>query len=88
MIRQTVQCRGCEKEFVQWTTRQEFCTDPCRVAYHRRKYRQIAVEEAEFRRELRMNGEGSGTPQERKEAEEALARIVQEQQSMRFRRRI
>ena len=73
---QTARCRECNKEFVQWTARQEFCNDSCRGAYHRRKYRQQKVEEAEFQRELRMNG--YGTPQERKEAEEALARVVEE----------
>jgi hypothetical protein len=89
---ETARCRECNKEFVQWTARQEFCDDRCRGAYHRRKYRQIAVEEAEFRRELRLDGEGGGgTPEERKEASEALARIIEEvqgQQSVRFRRRI
>jgi hypothetical protein len=86
---QTARCRECNKEFVQWTARQEFCNDSCRGAYHRRKYRQQEVEEAEFQRELRMNGDGKGTPQERKEAEEALAKIVQESLvTPGFRRRI
>jgi hypothetical protein len=62
-------------------------SDQCRGAYHRRKYRQQAVEDAEFQRELRMNGHS--TPQQRKEAEEALVRIVEEQVSKhRFVRRI
>jgi hypothetical protein len=85
----TARCRECNKEFVQWTARQEFCDDRCRGAFHRRRYRELAVEEAEFRRELRKNGDGPGTPEERKEAEEALAKIVRESQvTPGFRRRI
>ena len=43
---------------------QQFCDDFCRGAYHRRKYRQQAVEEAEERREARIDGRG--TPEQRK----------------------
>ena len=71
---ETARCRECNKEFVQWTARQEFCDDRCRGAYHRRKYRQIAAEEAEERREARMNGRG--TKEQRKEASEVMAKIV------------
>ena len=89
MLMRTAKCRECDKEFFQKNVRGEFCSDQCRGAYNRRRYRQQAVEEAEFQRELRMNGHGHGTPQERKEAEEALAKIVQESLvTPSFRRRI
>jgi len=67
-------CRECDKELIQNTSRQEFCDDYCRGAYHRRRYRQQAGEEAEERREARIVGRG--TPKQRKEASEAMGRIV------------
>ena len=70
------QCRECNKEFISNNPRQEFCNDYCRGAFHRRKYRKIAVEEAEDRREARVNGHG--TTEEREKASEVLARIVAE----------
>jgi hypothetical protein len=70
------QCRECNKEFISYTPRQEFCNDYCRGAFHRRRYRQQAVEEAEDRREARLNGHG--TEEERQKASEVLARIVAE----------
>jgi hypothetical protein len=69
------QCRECNKEFVSYNPRQEFCNDYCRGAYHRRKYRRIAVEEAEDRREARLNG--NSTAEERQKAKEVLAQIIQ-----------
>ena len=67
-------CKECGKEFFQNRPFQVFCCDSCKGAFHRRKYRQIAVEEAEDRREARMNGgNGHATPEQRK----ALAGIVQ-----------
>ena len=45
-------CRECDKKLIGNASRQEFCNDYCRGAYyHRRRYRQQAVEEAEERRE-------------------------------------
>src|SRR6516165_12296197 len=70
------QCRECNKEFISNNPRREFCNDYCRGAFHRRKYRKIAVEEAEDRREARLNGHG--TTEEREKASEVLARIVAE----------
>jgi hypothetical protein len=67
-------CRECDKELIQNTSWQEFCDDYCRGAYHRRRYRQQAVEEAEDRRQARIDGRG--TAEQRKEASEAMARIV------------
>jgi hypothetical protein len=67
-------CRECDKELIQNTVRQEFCDDYCRGAYHRRRYREQAVEEAEERREARLNGHG--TPEERQKAREVVAGIV------------
>jgi hypothetical protein len=78
------QCRECGKQIIG-TVRKEFCDDYCRGAYHRRKYRQIKLEEAEERRHSRINGHGSA--EERKEAKEVLSRIVQAQQP-RFVRRV
>ena len=86
--RQISQCRECNKEFVQWTSRQEFCNDGCRGAYHRRRYRQQAVEEAEEQLQSKLNGDGHGTPKQRKEAADVLAKIVQRQQSVQLKRRI
>ena len=87
--RQMAKCRECGKEFYQKTTRGEFCGDSCRGAYWRRQYRQQAVEEAEERLQARRNGNGHATPEQRKEASEALAKIVQRGQvSGQFRRRI
>jgi hypothetical protein len=74
-VRMTVQCKECGKEFVENRPFQVFCNDCCRGAYHRRKYRRIAVEEAEDRREARLNGHG--TPEERQKANEVLAKIIQ-----------
>jgi hypothetical protein len=68
------QCRECNKELSSNNPRREFCNDYCRGAYHRRRYRQQAVEEAEDRRQARIDGRG--TPEQRKEASEVLARIV------------
>jgi hypothetical protein len=71
------QCRECNKEFISNNPRQEFCNDYCRGAYHRRKYRQQAVEEAEDRRKARLNGGGRGTEEQRQKANEVLAKIIQ-----------
>ena len=81
------QCRECNKEFISYNPRQEFCNDYCRGAFHRRRYRQQAVEEAEDRREARLNGHG--TEEERQKASEVLARIVaQADNGRKFVRRI
>ena len=61
----TTRCRECDKELIQNTGRQQFCDDYCRGAYHRRRYRQQAVEEAEERREARMNGRGTAEQRKR-----------------------
>jgi hypothetical protein len=70
-------CKECGKDFSENRPFQVFCNDYCRGAYHRRKYRQIAVEEAEDRREARLNGDGRGTEEERQKGNEVLARIIQ-----------
>jgi hypothetical protein len=79
------QCKQSGKEFKQNRPFQVFCGDRCKGAFHRHKYRQIAVEEAEDRREARLNGHG--TPEQRQQASEVLSRIIQEQQP-RFQRRV
>jgi hypothetical protein len=71
------QCRECGKEFIQNRPFQVFCDDRCKGAYHRRRYRQMAVEEAEQRREARMNGHSAPTAEERQSASDVLARIVE-----------
>jgi hypothetical protein len=78
-------CRECNKEFIQNTVRQEFCDDYCRGAYHRRRYRQQAVEEAEERRQAKLDGHG--TKEQRKEASKVMDGIVQ-RLSPRIHRRI
>jgi len=70
------QCKECGKDFIENRPFQVFCNDYCRGAYHRRRYRQQKVEEAEDRREARLNGDGRGTEQERQKASEVLARII------------
>jgi endogenous inhibitor of DNA gyrase (YacG/DUF329 family) len=79
------ECKQCGKEFKQNRPFQVFCGERCKGAFHRHKYKQIAVEEAEDRREARLNGHG--TPEQREQAKELLARIVGEQQP-RIQRRI
>jgi len=63
-------CRECGKPILG-TVRKEFCHDYCRGAYHRRKYRQQKVEEAEDR----LNGNGHSAA-EKQQASEAMAAIV------------
>jgi hypothetical protein len=79
-------CRQCDKEFVPNTVRQEFCDDYCRGAYHRRRYRQQAVEEAEERRQARIDGRG--TKEQRKGASEVLARMLGQRTERKMVRRI
>jgi len=71
------QCKECGKDFIENRPFQVFCNDYCRGAYHRRRYRQQAVEEAEDRREARLNGGGRGTEEQRQKANEVLGRILQ-----------
>jgi hypothetical protein len=78
------QCRECGNEFVQNRPFQVFCNDRCKGAFHRRKYRQQAVEEAEERRDARINGHG--TPEERQRASEVVARFVNERRGRIVRR--
>ena len=80
----TQECKECEKAFVPNRPFQVFCNDRCKGAYHRRKYRQQAVEEAEERLAERMNGHG--TPEQRKEASEAVASIIEGRQRSMVRR--
>jgi hypothetical protein len=79
-------CKECGKQFFQNRPFQVFCNDRCKGAYHRRRYRQQAVEEAEERREARVNGHG--TPEQRKEASEVLARIIGQRSERKMVRRI
>jgi len=76
-----IECRECGRPVIGGTARKEFCDDYCRGAYHRRRYRQQKVEEAE---DQRQNGAGFRSPQE---ATKALAGIV-EGMRPRFVRRI
>jgi len=69
-------CRECGKR-IFGTLRKEFCDDYCRGAFHCRRYRQQAVEEAEERREARLNGNGHGTPEQREEARKLMVGIMQ-----------
>jgi hypothetical protein len=70
-----MQCEECGREFrSKGDYGQRFCTDKCRGAFHRRRYRALAVEEAEF---VRINGHDPGTPEQREEAHEFLDEFVQ-----------
>jgi hypothetical protein len=80
----TQECSECGKGFVPNRPFQVFCNDRCKGAYHRRKYRQMAVEEAEDRREARMNGHG--TPEQRQRASEVVASIIERGQGRIVRR--
>jgi hypothetical protein len=53
-----MKCRECEREFVPSRWWQDFCCTDHRQAFHRRKYKQEAVEAAADAREERMNGHG------------------------------
>jgi hypothetical protein len=66
------ECRECGKP-IAGTARKEFCNDYCRGDYHRRRYRQIAVEEAEDRL---ADGDDRGTPEQRREARMALEQMI------------
>jgi hypothetical protein len=79
-----MECKECGMDFVQNRPFQVFCNDRCKGAYHRRRYRQQAVEEAEERREARMNG----GPQERGEASEVLVRVMKSLAPKMVRRRM
>jgi len=79
------QCKECGKDFIENRPFQVFCNDYCRGAYHRRKYRLQKAEEAEDRRQARLNGHG--TAEERQKANEVLARIIQKSRP-KFLRRI
>jgi hypothetical protein len=83
VCQQMSKCRECGKDIIG-TSRKEFCDDYCRGAYHRRRYRQQAVEEAEERRQARMDGRG--TAEQRKEASKVMDGIV-ERLSPRIQRR-
>jgi hypothetical protein len=65
---------------------QKFCSKQCQQKWNKDRYRAEAVEEAEERREAKMNGHG--TPEQRQKASEALTRIVEERRNERrmFRR--
>jgi hypothetical protein len=84
------ECKECGKWFIPNRPFQVFCGDKCKGAYWRHRYRQQAVEEAEDRREARMNGNGNGnghgTPEERQRASEVVARIIQGGQGRLIRR--
>src|SRR5262249_61113359 len=66
------QCKECGKDFIENRPFQVFCNDYCRGAYHRRRYRQQAVEEAEDRREARLNGGWRGEKEKREKGNEGL----------------
>ena len=80
----TEECRECGKDFIPNRPFQVFCDSKCKGVYHRRRYRQQAVEEAEERREARMNGHG--TPEERQRASEVVARFIERGQGRIVRR--
>ena len=66
-----MQCEECGREFrSKGDYGQRFCTDKCRGAFHRRRYRALAVEEAEF---VRID---PGTPEQRETAREFLDEFV------------
>jgi hypothetical protein len=65
------ECRECGKP-IFGTARKEFCDDYCRGDYHRRRYRQQAVEEAEDRL---ANGH-DGTPAQRQKASKEARAVI------------
>lgn len=76
-----MRCLWCEGEFIPtgaWE--QKFCCDVHRNAWNRRRRRDEkyaeAVEVRETEMELRQEGAGRGTAQQRQQAKEALAAFV------------
>jgi hypothetical protein len=68
----TEECRECGKDFIPNRPFQVFCDSKCKGAYHRRRYRQMAVEEAEDRL---ANGH-DGTPEQRQQASEEARMVI------------
>jgi hypothetical protein len=97
-------CKECGKEFFQNRSFQVFCSDRCKGAYHRRRYRADGIADGEgqrYRVEKLEDGSGvlrrvnghRGTPQQRIEAKERLAAMVQsfavaKPETIKLRRRI
>jgi Bacteriophage Lambda NinG protein len=79
----TEECKECGKGFISNRPFQVFCDSKCKGAYHRRRYRQQAVEEAE---ERLANGHDRGTPEQRQRASEVVARIIERGQGRIVRR--
>jgi len=82
--RMKCECQNCGREFELNRMWQKFCSKQCQQKWNKDRYRAEAVEEAEERREARMNGHG--TPEQRKEASEVVARFVKERQGRMVRR--
>jgi protein-arginine kinase activator protein McsA len=59
-------CKQCNRPFVQVKPWQEFCCTRCQQDWHLHQRKLARVEEAEDRREAKMNGHG--TPAERQKA--------------------
>ena len=97
-------CKECGKEFVQNRPFQVFCSDKCKGVFHRRRYRAEKIPAGEgqrYRLERFEDGSGvfrrvnghRGTSQERIEAKEALAAMVEnfpvpQPETIKLRRRI
>jgi hypothetical protein len=56
-----MQCEECGKEIRRPADHQRFCSDDCRGAYHRRKYRHDKYEAEVEAAEARMNGRAPPT---------------------------
>jgi hypothetical protein len=96
-------CKECGKEFFQNRPFQVFCSDKCKGVFHRRRYRaeKIANDEGQkYRLEnlkdgsrvlRKVNGNRDrATPEQRTEAKEALAAMMQAAlaETIKLRRRI
>jgi len=68
------QCRECRKDFFENRPFQVFCDSRCKGAYHRRKYREQAREQAAQRMETKTEANGSLAELAEK-VREALANI-------------
>jgi hypothetical protein len=80
LYQEKVECRQCNKPFLQANPWQQFCCQRHQQDWHlhQRKLARLqqAVEEAEDRRETRINGGDCGTSEQRQKASEEARMVI------------
>jgi endogenous inhibitor of DNA gyrase (YacG/DUF329 family) len=86
--RMKCECQNCGLGFELNRMWQKFCSKQCQQKWNKDRYRAEAVEEEQERLMLKGKGNGHdrGTPEQRKEASEALARLIERGQGRIVRR--